>query len=107
MNNREANKVLNIQFKGVKINNNFELKYLGVILDRSLTFKSHVQKPQEKLKTKSEHSTKISRNWMESGCYYPEAMVLVYATAEYAPPVWLNGTHSGKVETQLNSAMQS
>jgi len=50
LNNKEANRELNVQLKGAKVNHNFTPKYLGELLDRSLTFRNHIEKLQKKLK---------------------------------------------------------
>ena len=44
LNNKAANKELAVYFKDVKLAHNTLPKYLGVSLDRSLTFKSHIEK---------------------------------------------------------------
>lgn len=52
LNDKEANRKLNVQLKGVKVNHDLTPKYLLVTLDRSLTFKNHIEKLQKKLKTR-------------------------------------------------------
>lgn len=42
--NKEANRKLHVTWKGVDLVNNPNPKYLGVVLDRSLTYKAHCEK---------------------------------------------------------------
>ena len=44
LNNKLANKELNIMFNCLKITHNRNPKYLGIWLDRSLTYKLHIKK---------------------------------------------------------------
>jgi hypothetical protein len=34
------------------------------------------------------------------------ALAIVYSTAEYCAPVWLNSVHISKIDVQLNNAMR-
>jgi hypothetical protein len=108
LNNEEASRELNVKLKGVKVNHNFAPEYLGITLDRSLTFKNHIDKQQKILKTKVNLVQKLAgTRWGENATTLRTAKIaLVYSTAEYGAPVWLNSAHSGKVNTHLNSAMR-
>ena len=44
LNNRMSNKILNITFNDIQIVHNKNPKYLGVWLDRTLTYKHHLEK---------------------------------------------------------------
>ena len=52
LNNQLANKKLKIVFEGVELFHNPNPKYLGVTLDRSLTFKQHLNKTSKKLSSR-------------------------------------------------------
>jgi hypothetical protein len=52
LNNREANKELSFHFCDEKIKNEKTPMYLGVTLDRTLSFKTHLYKVSAKLKTR-------------------------------------------------------
>jgi len=108
LNNKEANRELNIKLKGVKVNHNFAPKYLGVTLDRLLTFRNNIEKLQKKLKTRVNLVQKLAgTGWGADATTLRTATIaLVYSTAEYGAPVWSNSAHSGKVDTLLNSAMR-
>ena len=46
--NREANRKLNVIWDGIELNNAQYAKYLGVTLDRSLTYRAHCEKLKKK-----------------------------------------------------------
>ena len=60
LNNQLANKKLNIAFEGVELTHNPFSKYLGVILDRSVTFKEHLTKTCKKLSSRINIEQKLA-----------------------------------------------
>jgi len=83
--------------------------YLGITLDRSLTFKDHI------LKLKNKVSSQVylikclaGLTW---GCSFnvfrTSASVLVYAPAEYCSQAWRQSAHTRKLDTQLKEAMRT
>lgn len=53
LNSKEASKQLNVNFQGVRLNHNFVPKYLGVDLDRSLTYNEFLTKRAGKMRTRN------------------------------------------------------
>ena len=53
LNNRRANYKLNISFDGAQLTQNEFPEYLGVTLDRSLTYKSHIKKTAAKMSARA------------------------------------------------------
>ncbi|VVC43847.1 Hypothetical protein CINCED_3A017037 [Cinara cedri] len=51
LNNRLANQKLNISFDGIQVQHNKAPKYLGINLDRSLTYRIHLERIAQKLST--------------------------------------------------------
>jgi hypothetical protein len=49
LNTHAANKQLDVMFNGTSIKHHDHPKYLGVTLDRTLTFKSHLEKVAKKV----------------------------------------------------------
>ena len=49
LNNKEADRQLQVSFGNQILNHNFKPKYLGITLDRSLTYKYHLEKLSMKL----------------------------------------------------------
>ena len=60
LNNRMSNKILNITFNDIQIVHNKNPKYLGVWLDRSLTYKHHLEKKFKKVKSRNNIIQKIT-----------------------------------------------
>jgi Reverse transcriptase (RNA-dependent DNA polymerase)/Endonuclease/Exonuclease/phosphatase family len=109
LSNRMAHIPLEVTFNGAVLKHNFNPKYLGITLDRSLTYKQHIQNTAGKLKTRNNLLHKLaSSTWGASpATLRTAALSLVYSTAEYGAPVWLNSAHIRIVDTQLNSAMRT
>ena len=52
VNNKEADIKLKVVFNGTELYHNFKPKYLGVVVDRSLTFKNHLEQLSDKKRTR-------------------------------------------------------
>lgn len=53
LNNKLASAQINITFNGYALNHNFHLKYLGITLDRTLSFKTHLENTVTKLSSRN------------------------------------------------------
>lgn len=108
LNNKEAKKELIVKFKGVQLFHNPAPKYLGVQLDRSLTFKNHIEKLCLKLNSRNNIIQKlVGSGWGASAdTLRTSSLSLVYSTAEYGCAVWRNSSHAYKVDTKLNQTMR-
>ena len=97
--NQLANKKLNIVFEGVELTHNPFPKYLGVTLDRSLTFKEHLTKTCKKLSSRINIVQKLSGiSWgANASVLRKSSMNLIYTTAEFFAPVWRNSCHISDV----------
>ena len=84
-------------------------KYLGVCLDRSLTFKSHINHLKSKVTSKValiKHLVNVK--WGASfNAIRTSALALVYAPAEYCAPAWCRSVHTHKVDVPLNESMRT
>ncbi|XP_072378007.1 uncharacterized protein [Diabrotica undecimpunctata] len=82
-------------------------KYLGVTLDRTLSFKKPLQINAQKISSKNNLIQNLcGTNWGASVDTLRTSMLsLVYSVAEYCAPVWLNSRHVKIVDTQLNIAI--
>ncbi|KAF0721713.1 Uncharacterized protein FWK35_00024114 [Aphis craccivora] len=108
LNNRLSKYKLQIKFGGKSLEYDPTPKYLGVTLDRQLTYKHHIENTAVKLKTRNNIIHKLAgSSW---GAAMPtlrtSALALVYSAAEYASPVWLNSSHCSKIDVQLNHSMR-
>lgn len=85
LNNREASRKLNLVVDGNTISTENAPKYLGIKLDRKLTFKQHLEDVKVKLKKRE---TILSTSWgCRANVLRISSLALVYSIAEYCAPV--------------------
>lgn len=108
LDNRQSMAKLDVRFDGDILAHNFTPRYLGVLLDRTLTYKPHLQKLRSKVGTRNNLIRKLSgTSWgANASCLRISSLSLVYSTAEYCAPVWINSTHSKLIDTELNTTMR-
>ena len=96
INNGQAHHELNISFEGVQLQHNHQPKVLGVVLDRSLTYKAHLESKAKKLSARNNLLQNLAGvNWGASAdTLRTSALSLVYSTAEFCCPMWLNSIHT-------------
>lgn len=109
LNNSMATQQLNVYLDGERLEHNISPKYLGLPLDRSLTFKLAMEQRAEKLKVRNNLIQKLAgSNWGANGTVLRTAVLaLVFSAAEYASPVWYACSHTEKIDVQLNVAMRA
>ncbi|XP_025407513.1 uncharacterized protein LOC112681475 [Sipha flava] len=83
-------------------------KYLGIKLDRTLTYNQHLEDVKNKLKTRNNIISKLAgTSWgCRANVLRISALALVYSVAEYCAPAWERSVHTKKVDTQLNNTMR-
>lgn len=108
LNNRVANRELLIPFGQRSLKFNPNPKYLGVVLDRSLTYEKHIIKVCQKMKTRISLVQRLaSVNWGSSTSTLRNAVMgLVMSVAEYACPIFINSPHTSKIDVQINVALR-
>jgi len=79
-------------------------KYLGVTLDRSLTFRKHCENVRAKVETRNSLLGKlVSSRWgARPDVLRTTALALSFSAAEYGCAVWGRSSHTKKVDTALN-----
>ena len=109
LNNRKANRKLNIKWNGNTLENNAFPVYLGVTLDRTLSFSQHIKKVKGKVATRNSLLRKLanSRWGADPKTLRTTALALCYSSAEYAAPVWARSSHARKIDPELNDACRT
>jgi len=81
--------------------------YLGVTLDRTLSYREHLSRSAVKLKSRNNLITKLAgTSWAASASTLcTSALALCYSVAEYCCPVWARSSYTNLIDTQLHSAM--
>ena len=108
LNNREAKRELKVYNNGGLLPFCPTPTYLGVKLDRSLTFRHHLVALRKKLSS----CVTLLRRLVGSGrgagaktlCI--ATLSLVYSTAEYCAPVWCRSAHTRLIDSVLNDALR-
>ena len=108
LNNKMANRQLRVYANNQLLRHNNHPKYLGVTLDRTLSFKQHLQNTAAKLRTRNNIIHKLrGTTWGSTAATLRcSALGLVYSAAEYCAPVWLNSTYTRLIDVQLNTTMR-
>ncbi|KAI5747569.1 hypothetical protein M8J77_016091 [Diaphorina citri] len=104
--NREADRKLNIEWCGETLEHCPTPKYLGVTLDRTLSFKTHCLNLKGKLSTRNNILRKlINQKWgAQPATLRTSALALCVSAAEYAAPVWEASAHAKHVNVAINES---
>ena len=109
LNNSQAQRPLALTFCGRPLQHSSQPKYLGVILDRSLTYKPHIEMTKNKLKSQNNIFSRLTgTRWgSNADVLRTSTLALCYSVAEYCAPVWERSAHTHQIDTQLNRAMRT
>ncbi|VVC45998.1 Hypothetical protein CINCED_3A018144 [Cinara cedri] len=104
-----ARQEIKVVFNEQQIRNNPNPTYLGITLDRTLTYREHLTKVAAKIKIRNNIINKLAQTtWgSDANTIRISALALTYSVAEYCAPVWLNSSHTSKIDTQLNATMRT
>ena len=108
LNNREAKRELNVYNNGNLLPSCLVPTYLGVKLDRSLTFRHHLEVFRKKLSTQVALLRRLAGSGWGVGAntLRISALSLVYSTAEYCAPIQCRSTHTRLIDSILNDALR-
>ena len=83
-------------------------RYLGIHLDRSLTYKQHLNKTALKVRTRNNILSKLagSRWGAHFDVLRKTAISVVNSVADFGSQVWLNSNHTNLIDVQLNETMR-
>ena len=104
--NREANRPLRVTSSATSLEYHPKPLYLGVKLDCTLSYRSHILSTKAKVNTRNNILRKLTNSkW---GCtphtLRTSTLALCYTAAEYACPVWSRSVHASKLDPALNNA---
>ena len=107
LHNTSATYELSVYVDGLRLRHECHPTYLGVTLDRTLSYREHLAKTAFKLKNLNNLLMKlVGSTWGTSAnTLWSSALALCYSAAEYSAPVWSRFSHTLQVDVQLNSTM--
>jgi len=96
LNNKEAKRELKVNFNNETLPIYSEPKYLGVMLDRSLTYRRHLESLRKELTSRVALLRWLAGSGWGAGAttLQTATLALVHSTAEYCAPVWCRGAHT-------------
>ena len=108
LNNREAKHELKVYNNGRLLPLRPTPTYLGVKLDRSLTFRHHLVALLKKLSSRVTLLRQLVGSGWGAGAktLCIATLSLVYSTAEYCAPVWCRSAHTLLIDSVLNDALR-
>ena len=108
LNNREAKRELKVYNNGGLLQFCPTPTYLGVKLNRSLTFRHHLVALRKKLSSRVTLLRRLVGSGWGAGTKTLRIVTLslVYSTAEYCAPVWCRSAHNHLIDSVLNDALR-
>ena len=109
LNNREAKRELNVNISGRRLTCHRTPTYLGVKLDRTLTYREHLTALRGKAMVRTALIRRLAgTSWGASTpTLRTSTLALVYAPAEYCAPVWCRSSHTRLVDVGLNASLRT
>ena len=107
--NQEAQREIDINIDGEHLPYCAEPTYLGVTLDRSLTYRRHLESLRKKLSTRVALLRRLAGSGWGAGAktLRTATLALVHSTAEYCAPVWCRSSHTRHIDTAINDALRT
>ena len=100
--NKDAKRSLKVVWNKTELENTTHPKYHvpGVTLDRSFSYKQHIQNTKMKVAIRNNLLTKlVTSKWgANPSTIRTTALALSYSTAEYAVPVWVSSAHARNLD---------
>jgi len=107
LNNEEAKRELKVNFINETLPFCSEPKYLGVALDRSLTYRRHLESLCKKLTSRVALLRRLAGSGSGAGATTLRIAILsvVHSTTEYCAPVWCRSAHTRLIDPAINDAL--
>ena len=109
LDNKQANRTLKIQVEEKILPHDKNPKYLGVTLDRALTYKKHLEDSSNKIGKRNCLIRKLARTtWgAKQTVLRTTTLALSYSVAEYCAPVWMRSAHTNLIDVKLRESMRT
>lgn len=108
LNNKEASRELDVRVNNKHLVVQQALKYLGVCLDWTLSFRQHLEEVKAKVTSRVALIRRL--NGTTWGAFAKTLRIstqaLVYSAAEYCVPVWCRSPHASKVDVAINNTLR-
>ena len=107
--NKEACREMNIMVDNTRLQYQPFPTYLGVKLDRTLSFRQHLETAKAKTTSRAALMRCLAgTTWGASTQMLRiSTEALVFSSAEYCAPVWCHSSHVHKLDTALNTALRT
>ena len=108
LNNKEAKRELKDNFNNETLPFCFEPKYVGVTLDRSLTYCRQLELRRKKLTSRVAHLRRlVGFGWGAGATTLRTAtLALVHSIAKSCSPVWCRSTYTRLIDPTINDALR-
>ncbi len=108
LNIKEAKHQLTINLDGTPLPYSAPPTYLGVKLDRQLTYKEHLKALCAKVSARNNLLCHLAGSscGASTSTLRTSALALVYSAAEYSSPAWCRSSHVKKLDVTLNDTMR-
>ncbi|KAL3061061.1 hypothetical protein OYC64_009299 [Pagothenia borchgrevinki] len=105
---REARRELEVCVNNKRLEVQQAPKYLGVRLDRTLSFKQHLEEVKAKVTSRVALIRRLAGiTWGASAkTLRSSTQALVLSAAEYCAPAWSRSPHASKVDVVINNALR-
>jgi len=109
LHNANANRKIDVRLNGQSLKCETKPVYLGVTLDRSLTYHDHLMKTAAKVRTRNNIISRLAGStWgAQTSTLRTAALALCFSVAEYCAPVWCRSAHVNLVDVQLNTTLRT
>ena len=108
LNNKEPKREMKVNQNNETLPFCSEPKYLGVTLDRSLTYRRHLESLRKKLTSRVTLLRRLACSGWGAGAttLRTATLDLVHSTAEYCVPVWCHSAHIRLIDPAINNALR-
>jgi len=108
LNNSEAKRELKVNYNNEILPFCLEPKHLGLSLDRSLTYRRHLESLRKKLTSRVALLRRLAGSGWGAGVatLRTATLALVHSTTEYCAPVWCRSAHTRLIDPTINDALR-